>query len=401
MPAIVTRGREPARLRVGILANEFFDPALGPMGGFGWAAARVAALFRERPELGRTAVFLRANAYDDTGAVSLSSGTPALNGVRGGFAHWRRLRRETIGLLLCIDYRPSYRRTLMLLPRTPVIVWSRDPRDHEDWRSIDTLRLPYSDAPPQGIGRIDCSSLAGILEWSRRLGRPFVLATPSAPLAAKIPEAYGIDRPPRVELLPNPLDFPGRPLRKAPTPVVLFLGRFDPIKRPWMFVELARRFPDVEFVMLGQPHFGGASLATAPAGLPPNLRIAGHLEGEAKSREMERAWILVNTSIHEALPVSFQEALAYEIPIVSARNPEQTAARFGVWAGQWDGTGLDGLGAFEEGIARLLKDDALRLRMGREGRAWVEGTHGTERFLDAFERLARRLVPSLEREVTS
>lgn len=387
-----TRGR----LRLGILANEFFDNGIGPLGGFGWAASRVAALFRERPELGIDPLFLRGNAYDERGSETTSRGTRALSGALGRLPHWRRLRAERIGLLLCIDYRISYRRTLMLLPRTPVILWSRDPRDLEDWRNLATLRLPDSDARPEGVDPIDCSSLAGILDWSRRLRRRVLFATPSAPLQEKIAEAYAIERPPAI-VLPNPLELPQLPIEKAPSPVVLFLGRLDPYKRPWLFVELARRFPEVEFVMLGQPHFSGKGGWSLPADAPPNLHSRGHLDGEEKRRELSRAWVLVNTSIHEGLPVSFQEALAHELPIVSGRNPENVTARFGIFTGQHNGDGREGLDALTAGLSRLLADHELRRRLGREGRAWVESIHGVDRFLEKFLEVVGRLVPEYKR----
>ena len=43
----------------------------------------------------------------------------------------------------------------------------------------------------------------------------------------------------------------------SPTPLVVFLGRLDPYKRPWLLVELARAFPGVNFVVAGQAHFSG------------------------------------------------------------------------------------------------------------------------------------------------
>ncbi len=46
----MVRGRR--RIKVGIVANEFFDRRLGRMGGFGWAAAQVASCFRDEPDVG-------------------------------------------------------------------------------------------------------------------------------------------------------------------------------------------------------------------------------------------------------------------------------------------------------------------------------------------------------------
>jgi glycosyltransferase involved in cell wall biosynthesis len=63
-------------------------------------------------------------------------------------------------------------------------------------------------------------------------------------------------------------------------------------------------------------------------------------------------------------------------------------SRFGLYAGRWDGNGLDGLDALSDAIARLLDDDDLRLRLGNEGREWARQTHTREQFLAAFARLA-------------
>ena len=390
MPGALRRG---GRLRLAVVANEFFDSAVGALGGFGWAAARVATVLRSRPGLGIEPVFLRANALgEDESAETLSHQTRAVPVARSPLRHLRRLRRESIDLLLCIDWRPTYRRTLLLLPRTPAIVWSRDPRDREDWKNLATLRVPGSDVPPRGVDPIDCTSLRGVVAMSRLTRRRMAFTTPSPPLGGKFPETYALRA--GAELLPNPLELPRGPMRKSPTPVVLFLGRLDPYKRPWLFVELARRFPEAEFVMLGKAHFDGRGGWSVPDGAPPNLRCLGHQEGEEKGRQLERAWVLVNTSIHEGLPVSFQEALSYETPIVAGRNPERVTERFGIYTGQWNGTGEEGLDAFTAGLGKMLRDDALRQRLGREGREWVERTHGTDRFLDAFLALVRRLVPS-------
>jgi hypothetical protein len=46
------------RIKLGIIANEFFELELGGMGGFGWAARQVARLFNREPRHGVEAVFL-------------------------------------------------------------------------------------------------------------------------------------------------------------------------------------------------------------------------------------------------------------------------------------------------------------------------------------------------------
>ena len=87
-------------------------------------------------------------------------------------------------------------------------------------------------------------------------------------------------------------------------PKLFFLARLDPYKRPWLFAELARHFPEVEFLFLGKAHHRGEG-AWEPNELPDNVKLMGHISGEQKTRILSSAWVLVNTSIHEGLAVSF------------------------------------------------------------------------------------------------
>ena len=376
------------RIKVGIVANEFFDREAGGMGGFGWAARAAARLFAQRPEQGFEAVFLN-RTLPPAGEAARPHDTPLITRGGGWLSDARRLRAERLDLLLMIDYRPSYRFFAGALPRTPVIVWSRDPRTPEDVREVNTLVIPGAGgARPQGISAVDCTSLSTIMRASRLLARPVLFATPAPGLAAKMPDTYGV-APPEVSFLPNPVDIaPGR-VSKSERPCVVFLCRLDPIKRPWLFAELAGQFPEAEFLFLGHKHFEGEG-AWLPEGLPPNVRLLGHVDGAEKLRVLSSAWALVNTSIHEALPVSFLEALACETPVVSCQNPEDVASRFGFYVGRWDGDGRAALPRFAEALGRLLQDETTRARMGSEGRAWVAATHSPARFLEAFRSLCVR-----------
>jgi glycosyltransferase involved in cell wall biosynthesis len=164
----------------------------------------------------------------------------------------------------------------------------------------------------------------------------------------------------------------------------------DPVKRPWVFSELARSFPEVEFVFAGKPHFHGPR-TWEPSASPPNVVFAGHVEGEEKRRLIASSWVLVNTSIHEGLPVSVQESLACGVPLLSTLDPEGLASRFGVFVGQFSGDGMDALPPLREGMRRLLGDHAWRRRLGAEGRAWLLDHHTPERFLRRFQEEAAAL----------
>jgi hypothetical protein len=185
---VKTSERAAGTLKLGVIANEFFDPAHGGVGGLGWAARQAARLFNEDPALGVEAVFLSRMVRPVSHAVRVH-GTALLGGDDGRLAAARRLRAERFDLLLMIDYRPSYRFFAAALPRTPVVVWVRDPRPPEDVRKIGTLRLPDG-GRPQGVDPVDCTSLGMIARASRLLGRPLLFATPAPSLASKIPATY-------------------------------------------------------------------------------------------------------------------------------------------------------------------------------------------------------------------
>lgn len=375
-------------MKIGIVANEFFDLSLGRMGGFGWAARQAATTLRAA-EGGRfEPVFLageiRARA-DEPDPVAHETRLVLRRADEA--EHARRVRDEGIELLLSIDYRPHYEALFRLLPHTPLVVWVRDPRTPEDIARIRTLRIPGAgDETPAGIMTPDCTSLGRVVAESAAHGRPVLFATPAPPLLAKIPGAYGV---PAADgsFLPNIVDrAPAGPIVKSPRPSVVFLGRLDPIKRPWLFAELARHFPCVDFVFLGKPHFCGKG-SWEPSSLPENIRMSGHLDGPDKIRVLSAAWVLVNTSIHESLAVSFLEALACETPLLACVDGAGTVTGHGVFAGRHDGDGLEAIPSLVAGLSRLLDDGEFRTRLGREGRLWVGETHQPARFGREFGRL--------------
>jgi glycosyltransferase involved in cell wall biosynthesis len=152
----------------------------------------------------------------------------------------------------------------------------------------------------------------------------------------------------------------------------VFLGRLDPIKRPWVFVEIARRMPDVDFILMGKAHFAPPG-AWVPEDLPPNVRWEGHIDGAAKQHAVSSAWALVNTSIHESLPVSFIEAFAAGTPVISTQDPGRLVTRFGTFVGRFDGDGLDSVPAFIDAIRRMPPERSLSL--GAAARSWATATH--------------------------
>lgn len=374
-------------MKLGVIASEFFDPALGGMGGFGWAARQVAQTFKKHPELGVELVFIATDIQEQVGQTETTAhGARVILRAPSRLENLIKMRRERFDLLLAIDYHLPYSVYLRSLPRTPAIIWSRDPRPPEDVLEIYTCRIPgEGNAEPQGLFCFDGRSMRQIVREAWFFRRKLYFATPAPTLLSKLGGSFGVE-PPVCYFLPNIIaPHPGT-IAKSEMPTVVFLGRLDPIKRPWLFVELARRFPHVEFLMLGQPHFHGTG-GYAPSSLPSNVRVHGHVGEADKLRILSQAWVTVNTSIHEGFPVSFFESFACETVVLSGTDVDYAASRFGHFYGRFDGTGEAGLDAMELGLRRLLENHELRRGMGRAARLWVNSQHCEESFLAAFHRL--------------
>jgi glycosyltransferase involved in cell wall biosynthesis len=113
----------------------------------------------------------------------------------------------------------------------------------------------------------------------------------------------------------------------------------------------------------------------------PNLHFAGHVDGAEKEKFLRESKILANTSIHEALPVSFLEALAYGTVLVSNRNPEDLTSKFGIWVGDVLGDGFDKVGLYVDAIRKLMTDDELRRAMADAAIDYVRRIHNVPRFV--------------------
>lgn len=383
------------QVKIGILADEFFVPDLQGMGGFGWAAWQLIEHLRQ--EFGNRVepVFVSGELRDEPdggelrihGCRVLRRGTSTARDVV-------KLQREGFALLISIDYNRGYSRYLRALPRTPVIFWVRDPRTAADREKVESCRIPGREGvTPEGLFCVDGNSMQQLWWEARLLGRPMLFATPAPYLVGKLPGCYGFE-PPRVHFLPNPIGLRANRL-KSGEPTVVFLGRLDPIKRPWVFVELARRLPQVQFLMLGQAHFRGEGAYKVEAP-PSNLHVLGHQGEEAKTRLLSEAWATVNTSVHEGLAVSFLESFACETPVISCQDPGYLVSRFGRYTGRFDGTGLEGLDAFEVAMRYMLEQPEKWLGKGREARLWLQEEYRPQEFgerLRALCGMAGRRLP--------
>jgi glycosyltransferase involved in cell wall biosynthesis len=253
------------------------------------------------------------------------------------------------------------------MPDRRHIVTFRDPKEYHDW----WLELTNP----------SLSKLQVLLNWFyedgpfvrfavRRLDGAFA-AAPS--VNEKLRRKYGYKQD--LGLLATPVEL-NRNVVKADKPTVLFLGRLDRRKRPQLFFELARKFPQVTFLAAGRARDQAWEAELRERyGKIENLKLLGFVDQFESAKLyalLSQSWILVNTSVREGLPTSFLEALANKCALLSSVDPGGATSRFGRFVGDDD---------FAAGLAELLRNDAWRSK-GEAGWDYVRETFEVNAVLD-------------------
>ncbi|MFB0558647.1 MAG: glycosyltransferase family 4 protein [Candidatus Bathyarchaeia archaeon] len=259
------------------------------------------------------------------------------------------------------------------MPRKGHMVTFQNPRTKEDWRLVNRyypLRRRLFNALFSGK----------LSETVRKMDATYCQARYIIP---KVKALYDLGDDP--EFLPNPVGVPKRLPEKAVEPTVCFLGRFDGEKRPELFFEVARRFPEVRFIAMGEAHNKARDhmLRRVYRGIP-NLELLGFARDPEKSRLLGESWILVNTSVSECLPISFLEAAAHGCAILSFHDPDGFASKFGCHAMDMN---------LDQGLCFLFKDDRWKDR-GKKAHVYVSEVHEVHRVVEqhisAYEDLLAR-----------
>jgi glycosyltransferase involved in cell wall biosynthesis len=379
------------KINIGIVANEFFEENLTRLGGFGWAAKHAALTLNKTSQF---EPFLLTSDLDDlknNQKPVLIDDIPLYNFNKHYIKNFYLSLKLRVDILLTIDYRTSYNPVLKSFPSRPIITWVRDPRPPDDVNKLLTLKIPgCGESKPKGIHDNPTQRLADFQDRRWPLRRKVILANKMPHMKNKLEETYGL--PPSGFVLPNPnvVNYDETVIQKSKKPIVIFLGRLDPVKRPWLFVELSRHFPEVKFLVLGKRHFHGEG-SWKPVKTPENLKFLGHLTGKDKYKILSKAWMMVNTSIHEESPVSVFECLAFETPVISYEDWGDIVRRFGITIGQHLGDGYDGMPDLIHAVKELLENHENRYNLGKAGRDYVKKTHNDHEFISHLSKIVTYL----------
>ncbi|UYZ69592.1 glycosyltransferase family 4 protein [Moraxella bovis] len=257
-----------------------------------------------------------------------------------------------------------------------LVLWIQDPRPVYEWDEINTVKL-FTETCYYNQTIYDL-----VHNWYKQ-GRVRFISQAHF-LNQKAIDLYSLDRNTDITHLPNPIEinkeFDIKNHQKQNK--IIFLGRLESVKRGWLFCEIAKQLPEYQFYVLGQTFRESDKNKEIFAKYQQisNLHFVGHVEGDDKTNFLKDTKILVNTSIHEALPISFLEALSYGTLIVSNRNPDDLTIKFGIYVGDVLGDGFDKVYLYVNAIRKLMADEQNRQHLSIQAIKYVQENHNIEDF---------------------
>lgn len=364
------------KIKVALLIDEFFGGAGTAFGGYGFLARKYIAKYIPNEDIqidvllgkGKRKFWAQHFHEDDVDLYRLP---------RNKHMAQRWLKKQNYDIYLSIELTSDFVLKHETDPSKKLILWIQDPRPKYEWDEINTVKLfPESCYYNQKIYDL-------VHNWYEQKRTTFI--SQGYFLNPKAIDLYNLDKNVPIKYLPNPVDidysfdissFPKKDK-------IIFLGRIESVKRGWLFCEIAKQMPEYDFYMLGQSFREKDKNSAIMKKYQdiPNLHFTGHVDGIEKENYLKEAKILINTSIHEALPVSFLEALAYGTVLVSNRNPENLTSKFGIHVGKVLGNGFDKVDLYVNAVKELMTDDKRRKELAASAIEYVRNIHNVEKFI--------------------
>jgi len=107
---------------------------------------------------------------------------------------------------------------------------------------------------------------------------------------------------------------------------ITFIGGVRPVKNPEIFISLAKKYPNSEFLMIGGPLANQKKYYSTIKKLATkenNIIFKGHLKRDKIGHYLSESLVLVNTSDREGLPNTITEAWSFGVPVIGLNiNPD-------------------------------------------------------------------------------
>ena len=189
------------------------------------------------------------------------------------------------------------------------------------------------------------------------------------------------------EFIPPGHPLPDNDIVKSKDIVVLWVANFRAIKRPELFVDLAKCFqnkPGVSFVMIGGtigPMSQFKKLIEKIQSVS-NLIYLGSVSQQEVNQRLSKGHIFVNTSLYEGFPNTYVQAWLREVPVVSLSfDPDDILVRekIGFHSKTFEKLVSD--------VTTLIENKSLREEMGKRARQYAEEKHSGDKMVEKLVKL--------------
>lgn len=364
------------KIKVALLIDEFFGGAGTAFGGYGALARKYIAKYLPCDDI-QVDVLLGRGKNKFTPQKWHVDDVDLYRLPRKHWASRRFLRKMNYDVYLSIELTDDWVLRHEEDKSKKLILWIQDPRPWYEWREIQTMKLL-----PE-----PCYYNQPLYDYVHKLydRKRVKFISQGFCLNDKAKDLYRLPEDIDIQYRPNPIDIDPdfAPEKHTKKDKIIFLGRVEDVKRGWIFCEIAQRMPEYEFFVLGKTNFTkqGTEAVLGKYKSIKNLHFTGHVDGDEKAQHLKDAKILVNTSIHEGVPVSFLEALSYGTVLVSNRNPDNLTSQFGIWVGNVLGDGFDKIDVYVDAIRDLMTNETKRAKLANAGRKYIEKNHNIPDFV--------------------
>jgi glycosyltransferase involved in cell wall biosynthesis len=178
---------------------------------------------------------------------------------------------------------------------------------------------------------------------------------------------------------------------------IAWVAMLREVKRPDVLIDIARRLPQVNFVVCGGPttYFArsgyGEEMIKKFRSLP-NIDYRGHVSPDVAVETIRHAAALISTSDEEGFPSTFLEAWAAGTPVISLHlDPGDVIRRFAL--GTVPGNVLRAVGDISSLIASVQRRDEI----AKLSRDYIATHHSENAVALAFQ----RAIPNVPTFVSS
>jgi len=171
--------------------------------------------------------------------------------------------------------------------------------------------------------------------------------------------------------------------------MVLWVANMRAVKRPEMALEIARRAPEISFIMVGgavRKHERYYRQVIQQAEAIPNLTCTGFLPFAEADRLFEQATVFLNTSAVEGFPNTYLQAWSRGVPVVGSFDPDEAICRHGL------GVHFRAVDEAVEAIRTLCNAEATMLQaLGERATQYIRENHSTDVVVGQLEALLESL----------